>query len=142
MVVAINLCTYDGAVLPSPPPDGSASLYALRFSDLPSPALPSPAPPPHRSEQDREAVLTALTSQPCFGRAAAVVHSPALLEAHGLLLEAEGAWLKRCVGGGRWQRGGGSKGWQISGDGQSSPAQLVGSFDSGSVYFVSAAAFI
>ena len=49
----------------------------------------------NRSEQDREAVLTALTSQASFGRAVDVVRDPALLQAHGLLLEAEGIWLRR-----------------------------------------------
>ena len=87
----------------------------------------------YRSEQDREAVLVALTSQESFGRAAAAAmlgapsaphhaigvggvggapsaphHTPgvvggvgggptggALLEARGLLMEAEGGWLRR-----------------------------------------------
>ena len=57
-----------------------------------------------RSEQDREAVIVALTSQASFGRAAvAALQGPlpaspvgnTLLEARGMLMEAEGGWLRR-----------------------------------------------
>ncbi|GAX76319.1 hypothetical protein CEUSTIGMA_g3765.t1 [Chlamydomonas eustigma] len=60
-----------------------------------------------RSEQDREAVLIAITSQPSFGNASGAergsLQQKLMLQARGLLLEAESDWLRRVTA--AWQHG-------------------------------------